>query len=271
MRWLPLYPWICREGACPLRGGQRTGRPTFFRECWCWPAGRRGRRPPTVAGERMLALRTAMPLLRDRKHRSGVGAAYMPPAPSRKRPFTVHTRANNVRPYILYPGSLCNAGLWRCSLCGGVRAPRPTSSGTAVRRAAYPQAAVQCGGYGNVPGASRTPPPTVAGERMPALHGRAGHARPASMRWLPLYPWICREGACPLRGGQRTGRPTFFREGGCWPAGRRGRRPLPLPGNGCLPYTAGPGLPGPYGAARENGHKKSHRRWETVGNLIFSL
>ena len=81
-------------------------------------------------------------------------------------------------PYVLYPGSLCNAGLWRCSVCGGVRAPRPTSSGTAVRRAAYPQAAVQCGGYGNVPGASRTPPPTVAGGRMPALHGRAGHARP---------------------------------------------------------------------------------------------
>ena len=62
-------------------------------------------------------------------------------------------------PYILCPGSLCNAGLWRCSLCGGVRAPRPTSSGTAV----------QCSGYGNVPGASRTPPPTVAGERMLAL------------------------------------------------------------------------------------------------------
>ena len=42
--------------------------------------------------------------------------------------------------------------------------------------------------------------------------------------------------------------------------------PLLLPGGGRMPpYTAGPGMPGPYGAARENGHKKSHRQWETVG------
>ena len=30
-------------------------------------------------------------------------------------------------------------------------------------------------------------------------------------------------------------------------------------------------MPGPYGAARENGHKKSHRRWETVGQNQSSV
>ena len=30
-------------------------------------------------------------------------------------------------------------------------------------------------------------------------------------------------------------------------------------------------MPGPYGAARENGHKKSHRRWETVESIFLYL
>ena len=41
---------------------------------------------------------------------------------------------------------------------GGVRAPRPTCDRKIGHRAACPQAAVQCGGYGTVPRANNVRP-----------------------------------------------------------------------------------------------------------------
>lgn len=41
---------------------------------------------------------------------------------------------------------------------GGVRAPLPACDGKIGRRAACPQAAVQCGGYGTVPRANNVRP-----------------------------------------------------------------------------------------------------------------
>ena len=42
----------------------------------------------------------------------------------------------------------------------------------------------------------------------------AGQTRPAALPLQPLSWQICREGSCPLRGGQRAGRPTSSRKRG---------------------------------------------------------
>ena len=151
-------------------------------------------------------------------------------------------------------------------LRGGQRAGRPTFVGEGFIPPGKFTAAA------NLPGRRGRRPLRLHRNHSGQLVG-AGHARPAGLplrpryrftcrggcshppaglRRLPLYWWICREGACPLCGGQRAGRPTFVGEGFIPPGSSGTPTPTSAPGNRALQILKIIGLFGLFGAAQQN-------------------